>query len=30
LPQASDYSLADVFAGGDTAETSRPRIGFAA
>ena len=30
LPQAHDYSLAEVFAGQDTDEISRPRIGFAA
>jgi len=30
LPQASDYSLAEVFAGQDVDEISRPRIGFAA
>jgi len=30
LPQAPDYSLAEVFAEHGTVETSRPRIGFAA
>jgi hypothetical protein len=30
LPQASDYSLAEIFAGHDTEEINRPRIGFAA
>ena len=30
LPQAHDYSLAEVFAGQDTDEINRPRIGFAA
>ena len=30
LPQASDYSLAEVFAGHETDEINRPRIGFAA
>ena len=30
LPQAHDYSLAEVFAGQDTDEISHPRIGFAA
>lgn len=30
LPQARDYSLAEVFAGQETEETKRPRIGFAA
>jgi hypothetical protein len=30
LPQASDYSLAEIFAGHDTDEINRPRIGFAA
>ena len=30
LPQASDCSLAEVFAGHDTNEMPRPRIGFAA
>jgi SpoVK/Ycf46/Vps4 family AAA+-type ATPase len=29
LPEPRDYSLAEVFAGPDTVETSRPRIGFA-
>jgi hypothetical protein len=30
LPPARDYSLAEVFAGHDTEEINRPRIGFAA
>jgi len=30
LPQTRDYSLAEVFAGQDTDEINRPRIGFAA
>jgi hypothetical protein len=30
LPAASDYSLAEVFAGHETDEITRPRIGFAA
>ena len=30
LPSARDYSLAEVFAGPDTHEVNRPRIGFAA
>jgi hypothetical protein len=30
LPQARDYSLAEVFAGHDTDEIKRPRIGFGA
>ncbi len=30
LPQARDYSLAEVFAGQDTDEIIRPRMGFAA
>jgi hypothetical protein len=30
LPQARDYSLAEVFAGHDTDEINRPRIGFGA
>ena len=30
LPPARDYSLAEVFAGHDTEEIKRPRIGFAA
>ena len=30
LPTARDYSLAEVFAGHDTDEINRPRIGFAA
>ena len=30
LPQARDYSLAEVFAGQETEEINRPRIGFAA
>jgi hypothetical protein len=30
LPQARDYSLAEVFAGHETDEVSRPHIGFAA
>ena len=30
LPSVRDYSLAEVFAGHDTDEISRPRIGFAA
>jgi hypothetical protein len=30
LPSARDYSLAEVFAGHDTDEINRPRIGFAA
>jgi hypothetical protein len=29
LPQARDYSLAEVFAGNDTDEIPRPRMGFA-
>ncbi len=29
LPQARDYSLAEVFAGHDTDEITRPRMGFA-
>ena len=29
LPSARDYSLAEVFAGHDTCEINRPRIGFA-
>jgi hypothetical protein len=29
LPQARDYSLAEVFAGQDTGEINRPRVGFA-
>ncbi len=29
LPQAHDYSLAEVFAGHDASEIDRPRIGFA-
>jgi len=28
LPQAHDYSLAEVFAGHDASEINRPRIGF--
>ena len=30
LPSARDYSLAEVFAGNETEEINRPRIGFAA
>jgi hypothetical protein len=30
LPAASDYSLAEVFAGNEKHEINRPRIGFAA
>jgi ATP-dependent 26S proteasome regulatory subunit len=30
LPQSRDYSLAEVFAGADTDEIPRPRMGFAA
>jgi len=30
LPEVRDYSLAEVFAGHDTNEIKRPRIGFAA
>jgi ATP-dependent 26S proteasome regulatory subunit len=30
LPSARDYSLAEVFAGHDSDEINRPRIGFAA
>ena len=30
LPQAPDYSLAEVFAGHETEDINRPRIGFAA
>lgn len=30
LAPGSDYSLAEVFAGGEAGETNRPRIGFAA
>jgi hypothetical protein len=30
LPQASDYSLAEIFAGHETDDINRPRIGFAA
>jgi hypothetical protein len=30
LPQTRDYSLAEIFAGNDTDEIPRPRMGFAA
>jgi len=30
LPQARDYSLAEVFAGQETEQINRPRIGFTA
>jgi len=30
LPPASDYSLAEIFAGNGASEINRPRIGFAA